>query len=115
MISPHRFLSLPSMKSDSDRPELSLAGDDRPPISVPTFPCIVYVAERAGGGVHARVANLAGIEVDAENERAALSQIVPEFKRQVSEMVAVGNTVPWVDPPTEPEPNEQKRFIPVHL
>ena len=102
------------MNPESNRPALSISNDS-PPASVPTFPCIAYVVKCSEGGVRARVANLAGIEVVAESERVALSKIVPEFKRRVGELVSSGEPIPWIDPPSEPEPNEQKRFVPVHL
>jgi hypothetical protein len=102
------------MNSDSKPPALSISSDS-PAVSVPTFACIVYVAAGSDGGVCARVANLAGIEVEAENERVALGKIVPEFKRMVGERLASGKPIAWIDPVPAPEPNEQKRFIPVHL
>jgi hypothetical protein len=102
------------MNSDSNRPELSLSSDS-PPVSVPTFACIVFVAARSDGGVRARVANLPGIEVDAENERAALSIIVPAFKQRVGSLIASGKPIMWIEPVPVPQPDERKRFIPVHL
>tara|TARA_R110002049_G_scaffold4601_5_gene32737 strand:+ start:1030858 stop:1031166 length:309 start_codon:yes stop_codon:yes gene_type:complete len=102
------------MSQDPKRSELSISSDS-PPAAVPTFPCIVYVTNLSTGGVHARVANLAGIDAEAENEREALGKIVPEFKRQVGQLVANGDPVPWIDPPAKPGPDEQKRFVPVHL
>ena len=67
------------------------------------------------GGVRARVANLAGLQVDASNERQALSRIVPAFKQRVSEFMNAQSAIPWIEPPLDPEPAEQTRFIPVHL
>ena len=102
------------MNRESNHPKLSIAGDGPPP-SVPAFPCIVYVAKLPDGGVRARVANLAGIEIEADSEPAALSKIVAEFKRRVGDFVTGGEEIPWIEPPPEIGPDEQKRFVPVHL
>ena len=85
------------------------------PADVPVFNCLVYVGPLPDGGVRARVANLAGLQVAASNERQALSRIVPAFKQRVSEFMNAQSEIPWIEPPLEPEPAEQTRFIPVHL
>lgn len=85
-----------------------------PPVNVPAFTCVVYVA-CVDGGVRARVANLAGIEFQAGSERDALAKIVPAFKQRVAELMGSGGEIPWVDPPMEKEAGEQERFLPVHL
>ena len=85
------------------------------PADVPVFNCLVYVGPLPDGGVRARVANLAGLQVDASNERQALSRIVPVFKQRVSEFMNAQSAIPWIEPPLDPEPAEQTRFIPVHL
>ncbi len=82
---------------------------------VPVFSCIVYVSPAVDGGVHARVANLSGLECTAANERAALGKIIPAFKQRVSELLQSGHPIPWVEPPSPAEPGEQPRFVPVHL
>lgn len=82
---------------------------------VPVFSCIVYVSTNAGGGVQARVANLAGVECTAASERDALGKIIPAFKRRVGELMQGETPIPWIEPPTPAKPGEQTRFIPVHL
>ena len=85
-----------------------------PAANVPVFNCLVYVSQQ-DGGVKARVANLAGIEYIAGNERAALGQIVPAFKQRLVEYLQGDEPIPWLEPPLPIEPGEQKRFVPVHL
>ena len=82
--------------------------------AVPVFNCIVYVSH-AGDGVKARVANLAGIECTAGSEREALAKIVPVFKQRIAEWTSSNSPIPWLDPPSPPEPGEQTRWIAVHL
>ena len=82
---------------------------------VPVFNCLVYVSTQPDGGVQARVANLAGFQVEAVTERAALAKIIPAFKQQLGELMQRGEAIPWIDPPPDPGPEEQARFIPVHL
>ena len=88
-------------------------GDSSAP--VPVFSCIVYLSSSSGPGVRARVANLEGLECRAATEREALNRIVQAFKRRVSELIQGETPIPWIEPVAEPEPDEQKRFIPVHL
>jgi hypothetical protein len=98
------------------RPGVDLNVSERSkPVQVPVFNCVVSVLQDAGGGVRARVANLAGLECTAASEREALGKIVPAFKRQVSELMGSGTQIPWIEPPAPAEAAEQKRFIPVHL
>ena len=85
------------------------------PADVPVFNCLVYVAAGPEGGVQARVGNLAGLQVEAANEREALAKIIPAFKQQLGELMQTGTPIPWIEPPLDPEPAEQTRFIPVHL
>ena len=82
---------------------------------VPVFSCIVYVSPAAGGGVRARVANLAGLESSAASEREALAKIVRAFKERVGELLRGNSPIPWIEPPSPASPGEQQRFIPVHL
>ncbi len=83
---------------------------------VPVFSCVVYVSPvDGGGGVRARVANLAGLESSAVSERKALAKIVRAFKEHVGELLRSQTPIPWIEPPASPDPGEQKRFIPVHL
>lgn len=93
-------------------PPLSLG-----PVSsnIPVFNCIVHVLRDSDGTVSARVANLPGIVCRASTERDVLSKIVKEFKQMVKELSEKGSAIPWIDPPSSKGPNEQTRFIPVHL
>ena len=79
------------------------------------FNCIVYISPNSDGGVRARVANLPGLECTAASEREALSKIVPAFKQCVSELMRSETPIPWIEPPTPAESEEQTRHIPVHL
>ena len=85
------------------------------PIDVPVFNCIVYISRNLDGGVRARVANLPGLECTAASERDALSKIVPAFKQRVGELMRSETPIPWIEPPTPAESDEQTRHIPVHL
>ena len=85
------------------------------PDDVPVFSCIVYVSTDADGGVQARVANLPGLGSTAANEREALRKVVFAFKQRVSELLEGNTPIPWIEPPSPPEPGEQTRAIPVHL
>ena len=93
-------------------PPLSLG-----PVSsnIPVFNCIVHVLRDSTGNVSARVANLPGIVCTASTERDALSKIVKAFKHAVQELSEKNSVIPWIDPPSSKGPNEQTRFIPVHL
>ena len=93
-------------------PPLSLG-----PVStnIPVFNCIVHVLRDSTGNVSARVANLSGIVCTASTERDVLTKIVKEFKQVVRELSEKGSEIPWIDPPSTKGPNEQTRFIPVHL
>jgi hypothetical protein len=81
---------------------------------VPVFNCMVYVS-RTEDRVRARVANLAGIESTAGSEREALSEVVKVFKQRVAEWTRSQSPIPWIDPPSPPEPEELARLIAVHL
>lgn len=82
--------------------------------TVPAFGCIVYFVSEAGV-FRGRVANLAGIEVQASSQREMLGQIVAQFKSAVAASLAEGETPNWIDPPDEKRPGETKLFLPVHL
>ena len=83
---------------------------------VPVFNCVVIVSPRdAEGMVSARAAELAGIAGRGKSEREALSQVVAQFKDLVSRRYAAGDDIPWLQPPLAPGPQEQQRFIAVHL
>ena len=101
--------------SDEKQPDVGDLSKHVIPADVPVFNCLVYVGPLPGGGVRARVANLAGLQVEASSERQALTRIVPAFKQRVSEFMNAQSAIPWIDPPPEPEEGEATRFIPVHL
>lgn len=101
--------STPHHDASSNQP------DPLKPIEVPVFSCIAYLSKTPAGGVHARVANLAGLECDAISEREALSKLVPQFKRRVAELTAAETPIPWIEPPSPKLDDEQVRLIPVHL
>ena len=92
---------------------LDITGTERP--AVPTFACLIYIAQSDDGKVNARVANLAGFELTAATERDALLRISKQFKTHVIEQTGAGETIPWIDPPPPPAENEKVRSIPVHL
>ncbi len=83
--------------------------------NVPVFNCVVHVLRDASGNVSARVANLPDLVCTGSTERDALAKIVREFKLYLKQLADSGTAIPWVDPPSPREPNEQSRFIPVHL
>ncbi len=47
--------------------------------------------------------------------REALAKLIPAFKQQLGELMQSGAPIPWIDPPLDPDPAEQTRFIPIHL
>ena len=85
------------------------------PAPVPVFNCVVYLATCPDGGVHARIANLAGLECDGPSERAALQSIVAAFKKRLAELQATQAQIPWIEPPLTAETGERVRLIGVHL
>ena len=86
-----------------------------PPEPIPVFSCIVYVSSGDGGQVRARVANLPDLQCVAASEHQALATLVPAFKKRLIELMQKGVPIPWIDPPVDPEAQEQQRYIPVHL
>ena len=97
------------------KPSESGEGQVSKPAGVPVFDCIVYLARETGGGVRARVVNLAGLECTAGSEREALAKLIPAFKQRVAELTRNNTPIPWIDPLPPAEPGEMKRFVPVHL
>ena len=85
------------------------------PANVSVFTCLVYLSPDPAGGVRARVANLAGLECSAANEREALGKLIPAFKERVGEFLGSESPIPWIEPTPPAKPGEQVRFIPVHL
>lgn len=82
---------------------------------IPVFNCLVYVSKDGDAGVRARVGNLADLEATAPSEREALAKIVTAFKQRVAQLTQDETPIPWIDPPLPVQPNEQQRFVPVHL
>ena len=90
-----------------------------PPISshdsdVPTFGCIVYVS-KVDSGVQARMGNLDDLVCVGASERDALGKMVAEIKSRIRTQLETDEELQWLDPPLKIQPDEQKRFIPVHL
>lgn len=100
------------MSLDPDKTELPVG--DSPAVNVPVFSCHVYVVHNAGA-VRARVANLAGIEKTAADERTALLHVVAEFKQRMEALLQAGEPIPWLEPIARREPDELERLIAVHL
>ena len=83
---------------------------------VPVYNCVVIVSPRDEAGmVCARCATIAGIDAAARSEREALSQVVAAFKATIARHLAADLPIPWIDPPAQPAPGQQQRFIAVHL
>ena len=83
---------------------------------VPVYNCVVIVSPRnAQGLVSARCSTVAGIDAAGKSEREALAQVVEAFKATIVRHLAAGLPIPWIDPPEQPSPGEQQRFIAVHL
>lgn len=97
--------------TDKPSQNLPLSAGETPP----AYGCIVYIRRLETGGVAARVANLAGLQVEASDERTALSKLVPMFRDKMAAAQASGEALD-VDPdPPPPADDEVKRFLPVHL
>lgn len=104
------------MKSEFGLPIDPQSRPPQPPADeVPSYGCVVYVQQNEDGTVTARVANLAGIQVDAGSERTALPKVIQRFKRLIQDAIQSGQPIPWLDPPDPIRPGEQKRFLPMHL
>jgi len=102
----------PRHGAERDTDKTLPVGSDSAP--VPTFGCVVYLRDEAGQ-VHGRIANLAGIEVVAADQRTVLGQLVGRFKQTVSQAMEEGRTPDWIEPPDEKREGERKVFLPVHL
>ena len=83
--------------------------------AVPVFNCLVYISTDGDAGVRARVGNLADLEATAPSEREALAKIVTAFKQRVAQLTQEETPIPWINPPLPVQPNEQQRYVPVHL
>ena len=103
------------MSTNQDENSLPLSKPDGAPTNVPTFVCLVYLSQDQSGTTHARVANLDSLQASAATPRDAMARVCREFKERVRAAYAAGETIPWIDPPQEPSPEEQVRSIPVHL
>tara|TARA_B100000530_G_scaffold202663_1_gene129335 strand:- start:279 stop:545 length:267 start_codon:yes stop_codon:yes gene_type:complete len=84
-------------------------------LSVPVFNCVIYLRRLPEGGVSGRVANLAGLEHTAPNERDLLSHLLRHFKERVTTLISSGEEIPWIEPPPAPETDEETRLVPMHL
>ena len=80
----------------------------------PVFSLMVHVLP-VGDGIEATAANLAGFSHRASDERTALQKLLSEVKTHVSECIARGEVIDWVDPSPEPPAGAQNRVIPFHL
>jgi hypothetical protein len=100
------------MSNDPRQRKLDIAGDSA--ANVPTFACIVYVAQTADG-IRARVANLPDLQCTGNTEREVLGRIIPAFKQRIAQCLTAGEEIPWIEPPLPIGDDEQKRFVPVHL
>ncbi len=86
------------------------------PESVPVYNCHVLVSPRDEQGiVVARVATLADITGQGKTEREALQNVVGAFKSVVARHHQSGDPIPWLDRPLVPQPDQQQRWIAVHL
>ncbi len=98
--------------TDSDSLPLLSAGDCTP---VPVFNCPVLLRRSPDGRLIGRVASLPDIEVDGTTERDVLIRITRRFRCRIQDCLDRSISIPWIDPPQEPQPGEQQRFVPVHL
>ena len=98
------------MAEENDLPEVRIVAA---PEAVPVFNCRVFVKHE--NGCRARVANLAGMEVNAASERDAIQKIVKQFKARMAEYAERKESPPWLQPELTMEDGEQERLIPVHL
>lgn len=101
--------------SQDDNPTFPISKHSAPSPDVPVFRCVVYVRKLDSGEIQATVANLPDLEVIAGSERSALLKIVPAFKKRVIEYKQNGESIPWIDPPTAMQADQDKRVVPVHL
>ena len=83
--------------------------------STPVYNLTVLVRQLESGETIARAANLATGEVQASSIRGALSKIVAAAKVLISERVALGESIPWIDPPLAADESESRFLVPLHL
>lgn len=81
----------------------------------PAFGCVVYVGRNDAGRCVGRVANLEGLTAEGSNEREVLASLVKQAKQVLAQYVGDGQPIPWVEPPSPKNDDEQKRFLPLHL
>ncbi|WP_166821306.1 hypothetical protein [Thalassoroseus pseudoceratinae] len=84
--------------------------------SVPVFDCRVFVShEGANGPVVARCVNLPEVKASGPSERDVLRKIVDAFKSIAQDYHSRGEPIPFIETDAKPGPDEQERWIPVHL
>ncbi len=84
--------------------------------SPPVYNChAILSTPDAEGWLTARCSNLPGLVVRGKSQREALAALVAAFKAEVSRHAAAGQAIPWSESPVKPAPDEQQRWIAVHL
>jgi hypothetical protein len=98
-------------EKEQKNPLVKVIGDAE---TVPVFSCQILVSQESGNVV-AESANIAGIRVTAKNEREALRAVVTELKALLKDYQDRSEKIPWLDPATEPNDQQQVRFMALHL
>lgn len=94
--------------------DASAGGDSA--ASVPVYNCHACLSPPdAEGWISARSCNLPEVVARGKSQREALAALVASFKAAVSRYRAAGQPIPWAECPTKPAPDEQERWIAVHL
>lgn len=84
--------------------------------NVPVYNCHACLSPPdAEGWIAARSCNLPEVVARGKTQREALTALVAAFKAAVSRYRAAGRAIPWVESPSKPAPDEQERWIAVHL
>ena len=104
------------MSSSNFLPQVTESSCGTGGASVPVFSCIVILhRDTTTNRITARVANLTGITAEGNAERELLMLLTKQFKSFVQGCLQSNRPIPWIEPPESPQPDEQQRFIPVHL
>lgn len=115
-MQPHDPKFDPSTDPRVRQPHHSLHPLSSTPEDVPVYDCRVYVSPPdESGRVTARAATLADVSATGRSEREALQGVVRAFKSVIVAYRERGEAIPWIDPPLEPSPGEQTRWLAVHL